>query len=159
MNDRKHRRPERDLAPNLSSRADSVVVQRRAQSEPRVPVQASGGLTSDPNWAWSFTSAINAGVDYQPIQFDGDPSGLDAATIHDHAARGVSGSSMTMPHLEQIQDSFGAEHDVSGIRAHIGGAAADAAARIAAACGPRRGSKVAGSTKVGVATTFGSPGW
>ena len=126
MNDRKHRRTEAARS-HSHVRADHVVVQRRAQSEPRIAAQTAGGLANDPSWTWSFKDAVNTGV-----QLDGDPSGLDAATIHDHAARGVSGSATTLPYLKEIQQSFGSEHDVSGICAHVGGAATDAAESIGA---------------------------
>ncbi|MBZ0237061.1 MAG: DUF4157 domain-containing protein, partial [Deltaproteobacteria bacterium] len=50
---------------------------------------------------------------------------------HDWAARGVEGDGGELPHLAAIQQSFG-HHDVSGIRAHVGGAAAEAATAIGA---------------------------
>ncbi|MBE7448243.1 MAG: DUF4157 domain-containing protein [Kofleriaceae bacterium] len=46
--------------------------------------------------------------------------------IHAAAAAGIRGGGQALPHLGAIQASFGA-HDVSGIRAHVGGAARDAA--------------------------------
>ncbi len=68
---------------------------------------------------------------HDPVFGDG---GLDAPaeTIHAHAARGVSGGGGALPHLAAIQRSFG-HHDVSGVRAHVGGAAAEAAQAIGAA--------------------------
>lgn len=42
------------------------------------------------------------------------------------ASEGVSGASTALPHLDSIQGAFG-EHDVSGIEAHVGGDAANAA--------------------------------
>ncbi|CAN5846854.1 hypothetical protein BH11MYX3_BH11MYX3_21290 [soil metagenome] len=66
------------------------------------------------------------------VQLDGDGAGLDAASIHHHAARGVSGSGSALPFAAEIQRSFGAEHDVSSVRAHIGGAAAHASETIGA---------------------------
>lgn len=41
------------------------------------------------------------------------------------ASSGVAGAAEALPHGEAIQSSFG-HHDVSGVRAHVGGAAADA---------------------------------
>lgn len=41
------------------------------------------------------------------------------------AQQGVAGSGGPLPFLDQIQRSFG-EHDVSGVKAHVGGAASDA---------------------------------
>lgn len=48
------------------------------------------------------------------------------------AARGIDGPATSMPFKDQIQASFGARHDISSIRAHIGGAAGDAATAIGA---------------------------
>ncbi len=55
----------------------------------------------------------------------------DPDEVHAAAAQGVQGSGEPLPHFEKIQKSFGA-HDLSGVRAHIGGKAADAAAAIGA---------------------------
>src|SRR4051812_18675078 len=41
--------------------------------------------------------------------------------VHDAAARGVSSPETAMPFADKIQQSFGAQHDVSNIRAHVGG--------------------------------------
>lgn len=46
--------------------------------------------------------------------------------VHALAAEGTSGSPGSLPFMDQIQRSFGG-HDVSGIKAHVGGPAADAA--------------------------------
>jgi len=77
------------------------------------------------------TSALR-GMDYaqqmahlSPIQARGglldDP--VDAQGV---ASRGIAGQGGQLPHAAQIQQSFG-HHDVSGIRAHVGGDAARAA--------------------------------
>ena len=47
------------------------------------------------------------------------------------AAAGVAGTGQPLPHLEPIQASFG-RHDVSGVVAHVGGAAGEAAQQIGA---------------------------
>lgn len=44
----------------------------------------------------------------------------------------MSGAAHALPHLETIQRSFGPDHDLSGVRSHIGGPAADAAAEMGA---------------------------
>jgi hypothetical protein len=56
----------------------------------------------------------------------------DDGAVHRVAAAGVSGTGRQLPHLERIQNAFGPDHDVSGIKAHVGGAAGDAAAQIGA---------------------------
>jgi hypothetical protein len=61
-----------------------------------------------------------------PIQLSRDAhSGLDDRGIQAAAAHGISGAGGPLPHLDAIQRSFG-EHDVSGVSAHVGGAAAEA---------------------------------
>ena len=45
--------------------------------------------------------------------------------VHPVAQQGIAGSGGPLPFLDEIQRSFG-EHDVSGVRAHVGGAASEA---------------------------------
>ncbi len=58
--------------------------------------------------------------------------GVSPDDVHAAAAHGISGSGGALPHLEQIQASFGPEHDVSHIQAHVGGAAAEGSAAMGA---------------------------
>ncbi len=53
------------------------------------------------------------------------------ADVPSIAAAGVAGPGQPLPHAERIQASFGA-HDVTGVQAHVGGAAADAARNMGA---------------------------
>ncbi len=53
------------------------------------------------------------------------------AQVHAAAERGVSGGGGTLPHFESIQASFG-RHDLSGVRAHVGGRAEEASTAIGA---------------------------
>ncbi|HTJ41348.1 MAG TPA: DUF4157 domain-containing protein [Kofleriaceae bacterium] len=55
----------------------------------------------------------------------------EGAPVQSIAARGVDGGGAALPHLDRIQASFG-HHDVGGVRAHVGGAAAAAAAELGA---------------------------
>jgi len=55
----------------------------------------------------------------------------DPAQVQSHAAEGVAGRGTALPHIDAIQRSFGA-HDLTGVSAHVGGAAADASAAIGA---------------------------
>ncbi len=63
----------------------------------------------------------------------GEPSAtpLPSADVPAIAGAGVSGSGQPLPHLDRIQASFG-DHHVTGVQAHIGGAAGDAAKQIGA---------------------------
>jgi hypothetical protein len=58
-----------------------------------------------------------------PVQAKGP--NVQKKNIHNIAAEGVKGSGGSLPHAHAIQEAFG-QHDVSGIAAHVGGAAADA---------------------------------
>jgi hypothetical protein len=58
-------------------------------------------------------------------------SGRESNAVHETAQKGLGGGSGRLPHADVIQRSFG-RHDVSGIRAHIGGPAAVAARSIGA---------------------------
>ncbi|HUQ01927.1 MAG TPA: DUF4157 domain-containing protein [Kofleriaceae bacterium] len=55
----------------------------------------------------------------------------DAFAMHTIAREGVAGPPQQLPHREAIQRSFG-HHDVGGVRAHVGGPAADATATLGA---------------------------
>lgn len=55
----------------------------------------------------------------------------DAEQVHGTAREGVRGAGSTLPHLDTIQHAFG-DHDVSGVRAHVGGDAAAACEGIGA---------------------------
>ncbi|HUQ03195.1 MAG TPA: DUF4157 domain-containing protein [Kofleriaceae bacterium] len=69
---------------------------------------------------------------HAPVQADGGRvAAMDPFAVHLVAREGVAGHAATLPHLEAIQRAFG-HHDVSGVRAHVGGAAADAADAIGA---------------------------
>lgn len=54
------------------------------------------------------------------------------SNMNETAAAGVAGNSVALPHLDRIQASFGAAHDLSAVRAGVGGEAGRAAAEIGA---------------------------
>lgn len=54
-----------------------------------------------------------------------------AQTIKEQAQTGISGSPQKLPHRERIQQAFGC-HDLSGVEAHVGGAAESATQAIGA---------------------------
>ncbi|CAN5847045.1 hypothetical protein BH11MYX3_BH11MYX3_21330 [soil metagenome] len=62
------------------------------------------------------------------VQARGTLAGPD---VHAVAARGTAGNGGSLPHRDVIQNSFG-HHDISGVRAHIGGDSAEAAHAIGA---------------------------
>ncbi len=66
----------------------------------------------------------------------------DDASKREQAAEGFAGGGGALPHLDRIQASFGAGHDLSGVRAHVGGQAA-AASKALGAEGFASGNQVA----------------
>jgi hypothetical protein len=56
---------------------------------------------------------------------------LDDGAVRSTAAAGFAGPAVAVPHRDVVQRSFG-RHDVSGVEAHVGGAAADASAALGA---------------------------
>jgi len=59
------------------------------------------------------------------------PVQLDSGAVQETAAKGVSGSGGALPHRATIEELFG-RHNVSGIKAHVGGEAATASRAISA---------------------------
>ncbi len=150
----------RDLAPGSSDAAPDGAgaatapgkvnrTQRMAASAaPRPPVTAPGHLRAaavqrrqlehDLASALGFVGGPAATVEQStarlsaPVQRAGDAhTGLDDRAIASHAARGIEGGGGELPHLAIIQRAFG-PHDVRGVRAHVGGAAAEASSAIGA---------------------------
>lgn len=147
----------RKPAPGKITLTHRIPVQRRAkpgaQPAPKAQpiesfgfVQAYGGEVREPASEafpdehpvpWLAAKADQAcrdafDFDLKPVQRAvTDAPSHDAETVHAAAARGLDAASQPLPHLEQIQQSFGA-HDVSHVQAHVGGAAAEASAAMGA---------------------------
>src|SRR5690606_5149885 len=66
----------------------------------------------------------------RPDQYE-TPADDGARDLRETAARGVSGSGTSLPYLDRIQEAFGA-HDISRVKAHVGGRAAEASKTIGA---------------------------
>ena len=66
------------------------------------------------------------------VQAKGQVVSGDESDVRQHAAAGVAGGGSALPHLDAIQRSFGGDHDLSGVQAHVGGAAAQASNAIGA---------------------------
>ena len=72
--------------------------------------------------------------DLPPVQLRaaGAPA-LDGAALQETAAAGVAeGGGAQLPFLATVQQSFGPDHDVSAISAHVGGRGGEAARQIGA---------------------------
>ncbi|WP_428263989.1 eCIS core domain-containing protein [Haliangium sp.] len=77
------------------------------------------------------TAAGNVQLGALPV--DGSTNAkAESKHVHQAAEAGVRGGGGALPHLERIQRSFGPEHDVRHIKAHVGGAAAEASEAIGA---------------------------
>jgi hypothetical protein len=70
-------------------------------------------------------------VQLRGVQHHGGAS-ASPAQVHAAAEQGTAGPSTSLPHLDAIQASFGDHVDLSGVQAHVGGAAADACADMGA---------------------------
>lgn len=116
------RAPSSSPAPELAARATpaGTAIQRKQ-------------LAHDLVAALGFVGGPASDVEQSTVQLATDAhTGLSDEEVTRHAAAGVSGSGGPLPHLDLIQRAFGPAHDLSGVRAHIGGAAADSARAIGA---------------------------
>ena len=77
-------------------------------------------------------SAAAAAVESLQAKASGRVVMTDDQSKRESAAAGVAGPAQALPHLDAIQQSFGGAHDLSGVEAHVGGAAADASHAIGA---------------------------
>jgi hypothetical protein len=71
------------------------------------------------------------GMDFEAQTQMLSPESAPGDAIHDAAKSGTAGGGGAMPHVDTIQEAFG-RHDVSGVRAHVGGAAKDASQQMGA---------------------------
>ena len=91
-----------------------------------VDVEHSAGAASSPAVPGKATRVEQE--PYGAVQARGD---LEAPEARSVAARGVAGPGGPLPHGQTIQALFG-RHDVSGVGAHVGGAAAESAGALGA---------------------------
>lgn len=95
------------------------------------PLPSGGGVTA-PMKTDGQRSEQPVAAPTATTQNDASPSTSDANVEEDQvAARGTQGAGGPLPHLAAIQKSFG-RHDVSSVRAHIGGDAAAASKSLGA---------------------------
>jgi|GEM_PF-5733797 len=106
--------------------------ERTSKPEPaHAPIGQAATDGGPPTWQRRDPVAIDpiqykAWCDERLASMMAEPIGVQQA-----AATGVSGPASALPHGDAIQASFG-HHDVSGVRAHVGGAAADASEQMGA---------------------------
>ena len=137
------RRPREGQGPRPNpSPGKTAVVQRRYRHAPHRPDSAPPPTAPPaPVQRSTPSSPMTAGVfdafalHLDPGQRAAEAQGLltdEPAAIHAAAAHGLTGAATALPHADAIQRSLGPAHDVSGLRAHVGGPAAEAAAAIGA---------------------------
>lgn len=141
----------RDVAPGKRARTDDHggAVQRKATAG----ASSSGEASAERRDDWSMSDGMMAAMGlgaaspspssgavgvqlraagsgrHRAVQANGgELAGDDVAAT---AERGVAGASSQLPHLGAIQQAFG-HHDVGGVRAQVGGAAAQASAELGA---------------------------
>ena len=116
----------------LTGRVGGTSVQRRAAPPAAAGVYATeGGRAAREVEVRTWMDAAVRPDLYPAVQLRGDERTLDAGAVHAAAAHGVAGSGGALPYLDDIQRSFG-RHEVGHVRAHVGGAAADASRAIGA---------------------------
>src|SRR5687767_9429842 len=64
-------------------------------------------------------SGTAAAVERVQAKSDSRVVATDEDSRKEHAAAGIGGGGQALPHLDKIQASFGADHDLSGVRAHV----------------------------------------
>lgn len=114
-----------------SAGAEPATVQRKADRHAVEPSTSTANLHRVHDFAALFgppRADGGAAVQRTPMASSAPPDALLVPAI---AAGGVAGGGAPLPHLAQIQASFG-RHDVSGVRAHQGAAAAGAARELGA---------------------------
>lgn len=109
------------LSPGKKSRTDSLQTVSAGAPVQCLPVQCSPRTHEDP-----FALHLIA----EPVQMRGAGAEADV-DVPATAARGVADAGGSLPFADKIQASFG-EHDVSHVRAHVGGAATEASHAIGA---------------------------
>ena len=96
------------------------------QARTAVDTRIAGSETSElPGGGFARRAMVGPGYG-GPLPFPAEPRPTENDGPGEVAAAGVAGPAETLPHGDAIQRSFGSQ-DVSDVRAHVGGHAADAA--------------------------------
>jgi hypothetical protein len=96
---------------------------RRASSGP-APASAEAPVQRKSSWALTTDPVMDV-AHRGAVQARGDVA-QDAESVHQAASEGIASGGSALPFADRIQASFGAQHDVSSVQAHVGGAAAAA---------------------------------
>jgi hypothetical protein len=120
------------MAPKLEHEQQNQSKERTASAKeiesqkPSVQLKAAsyaqGKAALSPGANGGFESQ-QAALKPPPVQMKGGD--IQKKDVHEIAAQGTQGGGSALPHGDKIQAAFG-RHDVSGVQAHTGGAAAEA---------------------------------
>lgn len=121
----------RSTEADAGQREVTSLVQRVAKGSAPIPLVTAVAPVSTADPIQMFADSVSAGLFAPVVQLAGPGTDVGTDDVHRAAAHGFSGSGGALPHLGAIERSFG-RHDVSGVRAHVGGAAAEGAAAMGA---------------------------
>ena len=128
-------------APGKVTRAGKSPPSRGAAVQRKAVAPTPGATPAPSLWELTMSSAMDAAhrgatalaeSSHAPVQARGSIDAEDPAGVHQAAAAGVSGSGSALPHLGRLQEAFGDAHDLSQVRAHVGGEAAAASEHMGA---------------------------
>ncbi len=119
--------PER-LGPGAPATADASTVQRKLDRD----AGERSASAAAPQPSYDLASLFGRATDEPAVPVQRQASSpSEPAAVSQIAAQGVADAGAALPHLSQIQASFG-HHDVSGVRAHQGPAATAATRELGA---------------------------
>jgi len=116
-------------APAIETRSTETKPSERPAASASGSTASASGSTTGAVQLKRAMSGRSFGEQLQMLAPRGGAPNTDQ--VHAAAAHGVSGGGGSLPHLGQIQQSFGG-HDVSNVQAHVGGRAAEASAAMGA---------------------------
>jgi hypothetical protein len=135
----------RQPAPGKVTLTGKLSAGRSPAVQRKVAATATGAAMRPARSAWDHTmdswmDAAHRGLtaladdagDGGDVQASGSLDAEDPASVHRVAVAGVSGAGSALPHLDRVQEAFGSVHDVTGVRAHVGGTAGEASERMGA---------------------------
>lgn len=125
-----------DAGATQASPASVSKLTRTGGAEPAVQAKSSSNLSGGGGGGrmddWQAGSLMGAMGLEGGVQMKGEGGDAGSAAIHQIADHGLSGAGGALPHQAAISQSFGPQHDVSGIKAHVGGAASEATSAMGA---------------------------
>jgi hypothetical protein len=124
------------LTSKLSTSREPAVQRKATTSAPGAVAPKARSLRdiSTDSWMDAAHRGLTALSEPGPeaVQAHGAIEAENPASVHRAAAAGVSGAGSGLPYFDRIQAAFGGAHDLSQVRAHVGGEAAAASEHMGA---------------------------